>query len=230
MYARPIEDEDGGGRRILRVDNLEFSTLMLARRHRMISLRGIISGWPLQLGNGMEAGRKDEHSPVRVVDDLLAMNLYDPKAPITLIVDSPGGSVDMGMIVYDAIKLSAAPVRTIGVSCASMATLLLAAGAERLAFPHSRFMLHLPRGSFSSVDPKDAKIQADELDRVNEMLIGCYIECGVTAGLLDKTPKQIRQKINKDINREYWMDSDEAIKYGLIDRVITREELFGNGN
>ena len=225
MYSRPIEVGEGEDYEILRVDQLEYSTLILARRFRMISLRGIVNGWPIPVGSGMEIGRKDEHSPVRIVDDILAMNLIDPKTPITLFIDSPGGSVDTGMIVYDAIKLSAAPVRTIGVSCASMATLLLAAGSERLAFPHSRFMLHLPHGSFQG-DPKDARLHSKELDRVNEMLTDCYLECGVTAGLVGGTSRQIRQKLNRDINRDYWMDSDEAARYGLIDRVITQKELF----
>jgi ATP-dependent Clp protease protease subunit len=168
-----------------------------------------------------------------ITDDIMAMNNEDPKAPIYLVIDSPGGDVSAGMVLYDIIRMSKAPITTIAQNCASMATVLMAAGATRLMFPHSRVMLHLPSGAFQG-DADTVEIRSKELTRVKNSLVDCYIECGVTAALppskTGKPPAKaaIRKKILGDINRsEYWLSAQECVAYGLIDRLATSEDLFG---
>jgi ATP-dependent Clp protease protease subunit len=109
-----------------------------------------------------------------------------------------------------------------------MATIILAGGHKRLLFPHARLMLHLPSTSASG-DSKELEIRSKELNRVKEDLVDCYLSNGVTAGLelgTDKT--KIKKKLLKDIDREFWINSNEAINYGLADSVITQDELFGD--
>ena len=215
---------ENGETEVLEINNLETSAVLLARRFRVLSLQGQIAGWPVSLGNGVVIGRTDEHSPVRIMQDLLAMNRISD-APITLYIDSPGGDVDTGMALYDVIKYSRAPVTTIAVSVASMATLVAAAGHRRLTFPHSRLMLHLPSGGFSG-DPKDAAIHAKELNRVHEMLVDCYLECGLTAGMKKKSPEQIKKRLLIDIDRDHWLTAQEAVRYGIGDGIAKMEDLF----
>jgi len=218
-------DPETGEQKVLEINNLETSAVMLARRFRVLSLHGQIVGWPVSVGGGVIIGRTDEHSPVRIMADLLAMNRISDK-PITLYIDSPGGDVDTGMALYDVIKASRAPVTTIAVSVASMATLVAAAGKRRLILPHSRLMLHLPSGGFSG-DVKDSEIHAKELHRIHEMLVDCYLECGLTAGVRKKSPEQIKKRLLVDIDRDYWMNAQEAMRYGVVDSIATTEELFG---
>lgn len=218
MYTKKMPDQKG---KALSVENFEVSSSIIAREHRMIFLKGLIVGWPAGA-----PGRQDIFSPSQVFMDILAMNYDDPAKPITLVVNSEGGLVDTGMQLYDTIRLSKAPVRTIGINCASMATLLLAAGSERLAFPHGRFMLHL-LGGRSAGDIKELESQVREARKTQEMITDCYVDCGLTAGLKIDDKKKIRGKLLKDIDDgDFWLSAEEAVAYGLVDRIATTEELF----
>lgn len=125
-------------------------------------------------------------------------------------------------------------VGSIGVleNCASMATVLMAAGHERVMYPHSRVMLHLPKGAFEG-DSETFEVRSKELGRVRDELVDCYVECGVTANLISKsgrrpTKAKVRAQIIKDINRsEFWMTADECVAYGLVDRIATRADILG---
>ena len=129
-------------------ENFEYAQSFLARKRRMLFLRGVIKGIH---GDPVSPGRSDQFSPMAIGDDILAMNVDDPKKPIHLVIDSPGGEIGTGLALYDILKMSAAPIVTIGASCASMATFILAAGNTRLALPHARFMLHLPEGIMGEI-------------------------------------------------------------------------------
>ncbi len=224
MFRRPQEGEQKGH---LHDDQYEFSQAYLARERRMLFLRGLLFG----TGVG-PLSRDDAFGPTMVGDDILAMNVDDPKAPIYLTIDSPGGDVGAGMILYDIIRMSKAPITTIATNCASMATVLMAAGTERVMYRHSRAMLHLPKGTFEG-DAETFEVRSKELQRVEDELVGCYVECGATAGLKDRggrrLPKaKVRQQIIKDINRsEFWMTADECVKYGLVDRIATQADILG---
>ena len=163
-----------------------------------------------------------------VGDDILALNKVSHE-PITLLIDSPGGDVATGFLLYDLIRMSPSPIITIGQNCSSMATVLLAAGVKRYVFPHGQLMLHLPSGALSgTVDEID--IRRSVLQKIKNELVNCYVECGVTAGLpngdLDKD--KIHAKILKDIKEEFWVaDAEESIRYGLVDAIVSPEILFG---
>ncbi|KKL24767.1 hypothetical protein LCGC14_2412060, partial [marine sediment metagenome] len=159
MFRKPHEGEQKGH---LHDDQFEFSQAFLARERRMLFLRGPIFG-----ANFGPTSRVDSFSPSIVGDDILAMNVDDPKAPIYLYIDSPGGDVGAGMVLYDIIRMSRAPIVTVAPNCASMATVLMAAGAERVMYPHSRVMLHLPKGAFEG-DAETFEIRSKELQRVKE--------------------------------------------------------------
>ena len=190
----------------------------------MLFLRGIIVGWPC---SASYPGRDDQFSPTAIMDSIIAMTVEDNTKPITLVINSVGGVTDEGMMLYDVIKLSQAPIITLGMNAASMATVLLAAGAERLAMPHSRFMLHLPSTSGMSGDVKEVELHTKEIIKMKDTLVDCYIECGVTAGLAKPDTKKIRKQILSDIDRVFWIGAEQAIKYGLVDRIVIPSELFG---
>ena len=224
QHVRP-----GDPTKALSEDFTESSQQYLSRTRRVLILRSLVVGVP---------HRFDQFSPAVVMDDMLAMVHEDPTAPITLIIDSPGGNIDDGMMLYDFIRLSPAPVTTVGLNCASMATVLLAAGKTRLILPHSSLCLHMLMATVKG-DIKDVQIRTKELERTMEELVSCYIKCGVTAAIgvpasTRKRPlsaaelvKRIRAKILKDIDREFYLNAEEAVAYGLVDRVVTTEELFG---
>lgn len=216
-FTRP---RPGGARE----ESIEGSQTYLGRERRMLTLRGPIIAAP---------GRWDEFSVSFIMDDIIAMNVADPTRPIHLIIDSEGGILDDAMMLYDLIKISRAPIYTIVESAASAATLVGAVGKERLAFPHGRMMLHLPSVRFEG-DSKLMEIRQKEMERQKDEMVQTYIECGVTAGL-DKDMQDkdgiiwpsIQKKLISDIDRELWLTAEDGIKYGLVDRLITSEDIFG---
>jgi ATP-dependent Clp protease protease subunit len=153
----------------------------------------------------------------QITEAILALNRLDASEPIWLFLNSGGGSIDAAFIVYDTIRMSSAPVYTVGEMCASAATLLLAAGAKRFIYPHTRTMLHLPSGSIEG-DVREISIRTTEFQRVRDGLVDAYIDCGV---------RKTREQVLSDIDREMWMSPGETIGYGLADTVIDAATLFG---
>ena len=147
-----------------------------------------------------------------IVAQLLFLNSQNPNEDIHIYIHSPGGSVDAGMAIYDAMHFVKADVCTYGIgSCSSMAAILLAAGAEgkRHSLPNTRIMIHQPLGSAQG-QVSDLKIQAQEgeyaRDRLTEIL----------AHHTGNDPEQIRA----DIERDYYMSAEEALEYGIVDEII----------
>jgi ATP-dependent Clp protease protease subunit len=193
IFARPDK---------LKADQLMTPHEYLARDTRSLFLYGVIA--PIHI-------RGDIFGPVYLTDMILAMSETSVE-PIKLYIDSPGGFISTGFALYDTMKTSKAPVHTIGRSCQSMAAVVLAAGAQghRYVYKHTRVMLHLPSGSVSG-DSDDVAIQSKEMETSKNKIIEALQECGVT---------KTRKDILKDINREYWMNAEEAVAYGLADHVI----------
>ena len=149
-----------------------------------------------------------------VIAQLLFLDNQDPEKDIKLYVNSPGGSVTAGMAIYDTMQYIKADVSTICIGlAASMAAVLLAAGAnkKRFALPNAEIMIHQIMGGMEG-QASDIKIRAERIlrvkDRLNEILA-------------KHTGKELTQ-IEKDTDRDYFMTSDEALKYGLIDKVIEK--------
>ena len=152
-----------------------------------------------------------------IANSLVAQMLYldsdDNSKPIYLYINSPGGSVTAGLAIYDTIQYIKSDVVTICVGlAASMGAFLLGAGTKgkRLALPHSRIMIHQPLGGTSQRQASDIEIEAREILRMKDMLNNNM--AGMTG--------QPIEKIEKDTDRDYFMSAEEAMNYGLIDRVI----------
>ena len=153
-----------------------------------------------------------------IANSLVAQMLYldseDSSKPIYLYINSPGGSVTAGLAIYDTIQYVKSEVVTICVGlAASMGAFLLAAGTKgkRVALPHSRIMIHQPLGGTSRRQASDIEIEAREILRMKDML---------NHSLADMSG-QTFEKIEKDTDRDYFFSAQEAMEYGLIDRVIS---------
>ena len=149
-----------------------------------------------------------------VIAQLLFLQAEDPKKDIDLYINSPGGSVTAGLAIYDTIQTLTCDVKTYCLGqCASMGAVLLAAGADgkRFALPNSRIMIHQPWGGAQGT-AADIDIQAKEILRLKAML----------NGILATHTKQTVKKIEKDTERDFFMSAEEAVKYGLVDSVVSR--------
>lgn len=147
-----------------------------------------------------------------VIAQLLFLQMEDVTKDISVYINSPGGSVTSGLAIYDTMQFFKCPVATFCVGqAASMGALLLSAGrkGKRYALPNSRIMIHQPWGGVQGA-AADISIQAKEILRLREML----------ENILAKHTGQPLDRIKKDSDRDYFMSSEEAQAYGLIDEVI----------
>jgi ATP-dependent Clp protease protease subunit len=148
-----------------------------------------------------------------IVAQMLFLQKEDPDRDIELYINSPGGSVIAGLAIYDTMQVIKPDVATLCVGHAmSMAAVLLAAGTrgKRLALPNSRIMIHQGSAGFHGT-PSDIDIIAKEVLRYKSLLID----------LLSKHTEQPREKVEKDIDRDFYMSPEEATEYGIIDKVLT---------
>lgn len=156
----------------------------------------------------------NEHTANSVVAQLLHLAYVDPQADISLYINSPGGSVYDGMAIYDTMNFIKPDVATYGIGLqASMGAFLLSSGAKgkRFCLPHAKVMIHQPSsGTHGKVT--DMEIDMKETLEVKEML----------AKIMAKNTGQKLAKVKSDMERDYWMTPDEAVKYGLIDKVLIR--------
>lgn len=158
----------------------------------------------------------DERVANLVVAQLLYLEAEDPDKDIMMYINSPGGLVTAGLAIYDTMQYVKPDVCTICVGqAASMGAVLLTAGAKgkRYALKHSRIMLHQPIGAFQG-QATDVEIQAKEILRMREIL----------NGILAKHTGQSMEKISKDTERDFYMSSEEALEYGIIDKVLIKRE------
>ena len=151
-----------------------------------------------------------------VVAQMLFLEAQDPTKDISFYINSPGGSVTAGMAIYDTMQYIKCDVSTICIGmAASMGAFLLAAGTKgkRIALPHSEIMIHQPLGGAQG-QASDIKIRAELILRTRDML---------NKILSEKTGQPIEQ-IEKDTDRDNFMTAQQALDYGLIDRIITKHE------
>lgn len=138
-----------------------------------------------------------------------------PGKPILLVINSPGGSVDAGFAIWDQVKMITSPVTTLVTGlAASMGSVLslVAAPKRRFATPQSRIMVHQPRLSgVIQGQATDLEIQAREMLKTRQLLIDIYVKA------TGKTPAEIERAIDRDT----WMSADEALKFGLLDKIVT---------
>jgi len=154
-----------------------------------------------------------------VIAQLLFLAAEDPEKDIYLYINSPGGSVTAGLGIYDTMQYIKPDVSTICVGmAASMGSLLLAAGAKgkRFALPNSEIMIHQPLGGVRG-QATDIKIHADWILKTKEKLNQIYV----------KHTGQPYEKIERDTDRDFFMSAEEAVEYGLVDRVIETPPVQG---
>lgn len=156
----------------------------------------------------------NEHTANLVVAQLLHLAYEDSKADISLYINSPGGSVYDGLAIIDTMNFIKPDVQTIGIGMqASMGAVLLASGTKgkRFVLPNSRVMIHQPRGGAEGV-MTDMEISLKEGIRTKELLVD----------LMAKATGQKRAKIREDMERDFWMTAQEAVTYGVADKVIEK--------
>ena len=156
----------------------------------------------------------NEHTANSVVAQLLHLAYVDPGADISLYINSPGGSVYDGMAIYDTMNFIKPDVATYGIGLqASMGAFLLSSGAKgkRFCLPHAKVMIHQP-SSGTRGKVTDMEIDLKETLEVKEML----------AKSMAKNTGQKLSKVKADMERDYWMSPQEAVQYGLVDKVLSK--------
>ncbi|GAC1396857.1 MAG: ATP-dependent Clp protease proteolytic subunit [Sediminibacterium sp.] len=161
-------------------------------------------------------GVVDDKSARETVSKLLLLDADKPGEEIKFYINSPGGVVTSGMVMYDTIKLIQSPVSTICMGlAASMGSILLSVGAKnkRFIYPHGEVMIHQPSiGGYFQANSADIEIQAEQIRKTKE--IGAKIlaeNCGKTV-----------EQVMVDFDRDYWMDAKEAVTYGIVDKILTK--------
>jgi ATP-dependent Clp protease protease subunit len=151
-----------------------------------------------------------------VIAQLLFLEQEDADKDIDLYINSPGGSISAGLAIYDCMQLIKPDVSTICIGmAASAAALLLAAGAagKRFALPYSRIMIHQPWIQGIGGQATDIDIHAREILHIRQ----------ATNEILARHTGQDLERIQRDTERDYYMDAEQAVGYGILDKVITRE-------
>ena len=161
-------------------------------------------------------GAVDDKSAKDIVSKLLLLDADKPGEEIKLYINSPGGVVTSGMVIYDTIKLIASPVSTICMGlAASMGSILLSVGTKgkRYIYPHGEVMIHQPSiGGYFQATSADIEIHAEQIRKTKELGAKILAEnCGKTI-----------EQVLKDFDRDYWMDATEAVAYGIVDAVLEK--------
>ena len=168
----------------------------LTQEHRVMFLSGQLTG------------ETESHNLLMAMDSLS----HDP---IRLVITSPGGDLDSTFLFYDTMRLVQSPIETLGRYCASAAALLLAAGKKRYLLPHAKVLLHLPYGQAQG-DSHDWEIQGREMQKYKNKMVSILLECGA---------RRSHEEILADIDRDLWLEPEEAIEYGLADEIIDKKTL-----
>ena len=162
----------------------------------------------------LEGEVRDENSD-RIAKQLQVLAAEDPERDISLYINSPGGSITAGMVIYDTIQLIPNDVATVAMGlAASMGQFLLCAGApgKRYATPNTRIMMHQPLGGIGGT-ASDIKIQAEQMLFIKKRM----------ASLIAEHTGQTVEQIEKDSDRDRWFTAEEARDYGLIDHVYSTD-------
>lgn len=159
-------------------------------------------------------GVVDDKSAKDITARLLYLEALDPGKEITFYINSPGGMVVSGMVIYDTMQMISSPVSTVCMGmAASMGSILLSGGTKgrRFIFPHGEVMIHQPSGGGQGTSA-DLEIMAEQIKKTKEM----------GAQLLADNCGQTFEKIMKDFDRDYWMDAKESVAYGIVDGIVDK--------
>ena len=161
-------------------------------------------------------GGVDDRSAKDVVTKLLLLDADKPGEEIKFFINSPGGVVSSGMVIYDTMRMLKSPVSTINIGlAASMGSILLSGGVKgkRFIFPHAEVMIHQPSlgGHYQAVSA-DLEIQAKQTKKTKE----------IAARILAENCGKKFEQVMKDFDRDYWMDAKESIDYGIVDHLVEK--------
>ena len=159
-------------------------------------------------------GVVDDKSAKDITARLLYLEAIDPGKEITFYINSPGGMVTSGMVIYDTMQMIKSPVSTVCMGmAASMGSILLSGGkkGKRYIFPNGEVMIHQPSGGGQGTSA-DLEIMAQQMQKTKEL----------GARILAENCGQTIEKVMKDFDRDYWMDASESIKYGIVDGVLNK--------
>lgn len=161
-------------------------------------------------------GAVEDKSARDVVSKLLLLDADKPGLEIKFYINSPGGVVTSGMVIYDTMRMMQSPVVTICMGlAASMGSILLSGGVKgkRLIYPHGEVMIHQPSiGGYFQATSADIEIHAKQMQRTKE----------ISAQILADNTGKSYERILKDFDRDYWMDAKEAVEYGIVDSIIEK--------
>ena len=183
------------------------------------SMEKMMSGW--QFDKKFIEQRKiflwgpvDDKSAKDITNRLMYLEAIDPGKEITFYINSPGGVVTSGMVIYDTMQMISSPVSTVCMGmAASMGSILLSGGekGKRFIFPNGEVMIHQPSGGGQGVSA-DLEIMAIQMQKVKEM----------GAEILAKNCGKTKEQIMKDFDRDYWMDAKESLAYGIVDGLLEK--------
>ncbi|RYF88879.1 MAG: ATP-dependent Clp protease proteolytic subunit [Chitinophagaceae bacterium] len=159
-------------------------------------------------------GVVDDKSAKDITDRLMYLEAIDPGKEITFYINSPGGMVTSGMVVYDTMQMISSPVSTVCMGmAASMGSILLSGGTKgrRFIYKHGEVMIHQPSGGGRGTSA-DLEIMAVQILKTKQL----------GARILAENCGQTYEKVMKDFDRDYWMDAQESIAYGIVDGVIEK--------
>ena len=159
-------------------------------------------------------GAVDDKSAKDITNRLMYLEAIDPGKEITFYINSPGGVVTSGMVIYDTMQMISSPVSTVCMGmAASMGSILLSGGekGKRFIFPNGEVMIHQPSGGGQGVSA-DLEIMAIQMQKVKEL----------GAEILAKNCGKTKEQIMRDFDRDYWMDAKESLAYGIVDGLIEK--------
>ncbi|MGN6617635.1 MAG: ClpP family protease [Ilyomonas sp.] len=207
-YINPfiMDDDDDNEEELPKPDKEEQSPFILKKMEKLFLEKRTVYLW----------GVVDDRSAKDVVSKLLLLDADKPGEEIKFYINSPGGMVTSGMVIYDTIQMIQSPVSTICMGlAASMGSILLSVGKKgnRYIYPHGEVMIHQPSlGGYLQATSADIEIQAEQIEKTKQL----------GAEILAKNCGKTVEQILKDFDRDYWMNAKEAVEYGIVDKVISK--------
>jgi len=159
-------------------------------------------------------GEVHDKSAKEITNRLLYLEATEPGKEITFYINSPGGVITSGMVIYDTMQMISSPVSTVCMGmAASMGSILLSGGAKgkRYIYPHGEVMIHQPSGGGQGTSA-DLEIMAVQILKAKQL----------GAKILAENCGQSYEKVMKDFDRDYWMDAEESKKYGIVDQILKK--------
>jgi ATP-dependent Clp protease protease subunit len=193
---------------------------MAAAEKEKLSLEQRFDEWLMKKRRVFLSRQVDDQSSKDIINRLWMLGDEDPEKPILFVINSPGGSVDHGMAIWDAVKMVPCPVYTLVTGIAASMGSILSLSApkgKRFATKNARVMIHQPLiGGVIQGQATDLEIHAKEIIKTRKLLVEIYVEA---------TGKE-HKVIDKALDRDTWMTAQEAKEYGLIDQIITSYKEF----